>query len=191
MEKLQADLIKKTHRVIGFGSWVDFVLSGLLNTTLILLVMYILEYYLNEFTISLAFIIGFFVVLIRNLVREFQATKQISSQISYLESKNMKYDLYIPLLMRMGNKHILRGACICINKDKLFMEAFQQAKGRYRIVQSITVNDKGKLVISSSNISKNKTIVDFSGTLLDESYMFSVAFIPEVVEIINKFKGER
>ncbi|MGD9964132.1 MAG: hypothetical protein AB7S96_02120, partial [Candidatus Izemoplasmatales bacterium] len=88
--------------------------------------------------------------------------------------------------------YFLKKTAIYFKDDKMYLEAFNQPRGKKSIQQSITINYGKDFLITLSYTDKTRKTQLYQGTLMQTAYSFAIVNIPEVTDKINKrIKGEK
>jgi len=189
MNQIQEQIFKDTEKLVGTFSLIKVVIYTLISSGIIILLLYVLSFPVDLYTIS--FVLG--ISLVYSFVRDFFMTKYskkiMYNYYNYLKEKKPRIGIYVPIFARTRQGFFLKKAAIYFDNDQLFMEAFNQQKSRNRPEASISIK-LGKDFSLDRNFPEYKNkIVTFQGRLMETDYQFSMVNITEVISLIEKSKG--
>ncbi|MFA7075358.1 MAG: hypothetical protein WC152_01630 [Candidatus Izemoplasmatales bacterium] len=191
MSTLQTQVFDQSKRLIKSFSIVRFLFYFVITVSFTL-VIFKLANILDW--VTLVIVIGLAIVYssLRDLFIARFSIKLMEQFYAYLIAKDPEIDLYIPVLEKNFQGYFLKKTAIYFKGNEMYMEAFNQPRGRKDTQQSISIDYGKDFSISLSYADKNKKTQLFQSILMGTQYRFAIINIPEVIQKINRrIKGEK
>ena len=184
MHDLQDIILNQTRNATDRFSVLYKIYNSLLLSILFTLIIYYMNFTINIFNVIVIILISIYVTLKRiKSVRKRNLSK-ITSQIDFLNNNKKEIDLYIPIFNRIGNRLILRNACLFIQDNNLYLAAFELKNGI--LIKDAAITKKGKKFdIKNYTINKTNEYIICNGSLLENEYHFSMINNKNLIKILN------
>jgi hypothetical protein len=191
MSTLQEQIFSESKHLIKRFSIVRFFFYFGITVALTLVIFYFAEL-LDPYTIGIVLFLAVIYSLLRDFIIARFSYKLMNQFYLHLLRKEPNIDLYIPVLEKNFQGYFLKKTAIYFKDDKMYLEAFNQPRGKKSIQQSITINYGKDFLITLSYKDKTRKTQLYQGTLMQTAYSFAIVNIPEVTDKINKrIKGEK
>lgn len=191
MERLQEEILAKTEKLVGRFNILRVLIYTAISAGLILIILWALSFPIEWFTIL--FVVG--ISLAYSFFRDFFITKysrkMMYSYYEYLKRKKPKIELYIPLFQKTNSGILLKKSALFLDKGELYLEAFNQQRSKKEPDDSISVKCGKDFVIDKVDFDKEAPkYVNYQARLMEGDVRFSVIYVKEIIDIIEKRKEE-
>ncbi|MCK4552053.1 MAG: hypothetical protein KAU02_03975 [Tenericutes bacterium] len=191
MSDLQDRVLQYTKYLLYKFSFVYIIIYTLFTGILIVATAYLFNIEITIFVILISAAIALGWTVFKEYLNYQRTDRQIEKQHNYLINKNPNITLYIPVFRKLGMRLVLKNATLFFINDNIYMEAYKQLRLKKDILESVTIKLGRELLIGDSVESKNQKYITYEANLMYEDYSFSVINIKEVIDLIEKNKGEK
>ncbi|MGD9761631.1 MAG: hypothetical protein AB7U52_04275 [Candidatus Izemoplasmatales bacterium] len=191
MNNLQAQVFAESKKLIKSFNPIRFLFYFGITVSFTLVIFYFAEL-LDWFTLGIVIVLAVIYSLTRDLIISRFSSKLMDQFYTHLSAKDKDIDLYIPVLEKNFQGYFLKKTAIYFKGNDMFMEAFNQPRGKKDRQQSITIAYGKDFSVILGYLDKTKKTYLFQGTLMGTTYPFAVVANPEVITKINRrIKGEK
>lgn len=193
MERLQEEVLAKTEKLVGQFNILRVLIYTAISGVLILLILWAIgvaifeDYRIIIFAFGLSLAYSFF----RDFFITRYSRKMMYSYYEYLKRKKPKIELYIPLFQKTNSGMLLKKSALFIDNNELYLEAFNQQRSKKEPDDSISVKRGRDFAIDNITLDKEAPrYVNYQARLMDGDIRFSIVYIKEIIDIIEKRKED-
>ncbi|MCK5731384.1 MAG: hypothetical protein KAH13_00045 [Tenericutes bacterium] len=191
MSILQEKILKQTKDMLLSVSKIYIVIYTIFVSAVFFLLAYLFGIKIDVFIVLGIVAISFGWTVLKEYLLYRRTNKQIKKQHSYLLEIKPITTLYIPIFGKSGMRLELKNVTLYFVEDKIFMEAYKQLRLKKDILESVTIKLGKELLINDYVESINHKYVTYNANLLYEDYIFSLANVDEIIDLIERNKGEK